>query len=67
MDVGVFVELEQVGVAEFTHMGTVEHDPLQTHDFRKNELMGFSTDPCGKYVIDRKLMPTSLLKSRINS
>lgn len=23
MDVGVFVELEQVGVAEFTHMGTV--------------------------------------------
>jgi len=30
VDVGVFVELEQVGVAEFTHMGSVSSDPLHS-------------------------------------
>ena len=30
MDVGVFVELERVGVAKFTYMGSVVYGPLQT-------------------------------------
>ncbi len=45
MDVGVFVELEQVGVAEFTHMGSVVYDPLRALVFMINIDKGLCINP----------------------
>ena len=45
MDVGVFVELEPVGVAKFTYVGSVVKNPLQALVYRRDGLKGVMENP----------------------